>query len=218
MTAPNGDVFVAESEPGRIRVLRDSDGDGKPELNEVYASGLYLPFGIAFYPPGSESRPTSTSATPTRSSASHTSRATPRPRASPRPIVPNLPGFGRLRGGGHWTRDVVFSLDGKRMFVSVGSLSNVDDDEKEKRRADILVFTPEGKDEKIYAWGIRNPVGLAIQPDTGVVWASVNERDGLGDDLVPDYVTHVQEGGFYGWPWFYLGPHQDPRHPGKHPE
>ena len=216
-TAPNGDVFVAESGPGRIRVLRDANGDGKPDLDEVYASGLYLPFGIAFYPPGPS--PTQVYVGNTDSVVRFAyKQGDTKAQGKPETIVPDLPGFARLRGGGHWTRDVVFSLDGKRMFVSVGSYSNVDDDEKEKRRADILVFTPEGKDEKIYAWGIRNPVGLAIQPDTGVVWASVNERDGLGDDLVPDYVTHVQEGGFYGWPWFYLGPHQDPRHPGKHPE
>jgi len=113
---------------------------------------------------------------------------------------------------------VVFSLDGRRMFVSIGSKSNVSDDDQEARRADILEFDPEGKNEKPYATGIRNPVGLAVQPGTGVLWTSVNERDGLGDHLVPDYVTHVEEGGFYGWPWYYLGDHQDPRHEGKHPE
>jgi len=81
-----------------------------------------------------------------------------------------------------------------------------------------LEFTPEGKDRKIYAWGIRNAVGIAVNPSDGVLWASVNERDALGDNLVPDYVTHVQEGGFYGWPWYYMGGHQDPRLEGKHPE
>ncbi|MGA2150316.1 MAG: PQQ-dependent sugar dehydrogenase, partial [Bryobacteraceae bacterium] len=85
-------------------------------------------------------------------------------------------------------------------------------------RADILEFTPEGKDRKIYAWGIRNAVGIAVNPSDGVLWASVNERDALGDNLVPDYITHVQEGGFYGWPWYYMGGHQDPRLEGKHPE
>jgi glucose/arabinose dehydrogenase len=217
VSAPNGDVFVAESEPGRIRVLRDSDGDGKPEINSVYASQLTLPFGIAFYPPGPNPRYMYVGNTDSVVRFPYKEGDT-KAAGEPETVVPNLPGFGRLRGGGHWTRDVVFSPDAKRMFVSVGSLSNVDDDEREKRRADILVFTPEGKDEKVYAWGIRNPVGLAIQPDTGKVWASVNERDGLGDDLVPDYVTHVEEGGFYGWPWYYIGPHQDPRHQGKHPE
>ncbi|MHB1560214.1 MAG: PQQ-dependent sugar dehydrogenase [Isosphaeraceae bacterium] len=217
VTSPNGDIFVAESMPGRVRVLRDADGDGKPEINEVFASRLSLPFGIAFYPPGPE--PTHVYIANTDSVVRFPyKKGDTKASSAPEMIVPNLPGFGRLRGGGHWTRDVVFSLDGKRMFVSVGSLSNVDDNEREKRRADILVFTPEGKDEKIFAWGIRNAVGLAVHPDTGELWASVNERDALGDHLVPDYITHVQEGGFYGWPWYYIGAHQDPRHEGKRPE
>ena len=104
------------------------------------------------------------------------------------------------------------------MFVAVGSASNVSDDEAENRRANVVEFTPDGKNEKIYASGIRNPVGLAIHPQTGDLWTSVNERDGLGDDLVPDYITRVTPGGFYGWPWYYLGPNQDPRHEGKRPE
>jgi glucose/arabinose dehydrogenase len=136
-------------------------------------------------------------------------------------IVPNLPAFGRLRGGGHWTRDIAFSPDGKQMFVSVGSRSNVNDTDNnpaEFHRADILVAKPDGSDLRVYAWGIRNPVGLAVNPQTGELWASVNERDLLGDNLPPDYITHVQDGGFYGWPWYYIGPHQDPRHDGKHPE
>jgi glucose/arabinose dehydrogenase len=217
VTAPNGDVFVAESQPGRIKVLRDADGDGKPEAIEVFAEGLSQPFGIAFYPPGPN---------PTRLYVANTDSVVRFPykdgdlkaSAKPETVVPDIPGGGRLRGGGHWTRDVVFSLDGKRMFVSVGSRSNVDDNKAETRRADILAFDPDGQGETIYAWGIRNPVGLAIQPQTGQVWASVNERDALGDHLVPDYITHVEEGGFYGWPWYYIGAHQDPRHEGKHPE
>ena len=104
------------------------------------------------------------------------------------------------------------------MYVSVGSRSNVDDDATEKRRAAILAFDPDGKNERTFASGIRNPVGLAIHPRTGQLWTSVNERDGLGDHLVPDYITHVEEGGFYGWPWYYLGSNEDPRHTGKHPE
>jgi glucose/arabinose dehydrogenase len=107
------------------------------------------------------------------------------------------------------------------MFVSVGSYSNVDDPDthaRETRRAAILEFTPEGQFVKVYASGVRNAVGLAINPDTGQLWASVNERDELGDDLPPDYITHIQEDGFYGWPWYYMGGIQDPRHRGKHPE
>jgi glucose/arabinose dehydrogenase len=104
------------------------------------------------------------------------------------------------------------------MFVSVGSRSNVSDDVSEARRARIFEFSPDGKEERVYATGIRNAVGLAVHPETGELWASVNERDELGEDLVPDYITSVRSGGFYGWPWFYIGDHQDPRHAGKHPE
>jgi glucose/arabinose dehydrogenase len=104
------------------------------------------------------------------------------------------------------------------MYVSVGSRSNVSDGPEEARRARIFEYTPEGKNERVYATGIRNPVGLAIHPTTHDLWTSINERDELGDHLVPDYITHVRDGGFYGWPWFYIGPHQDPRHKGKHPE
>jgi len=131
-------------------------------------------------------------------------------------LVSDLPS-----GGFHWTRDVVFSRDGRRMFVAVGSGSNIDDPDThptEFHRADILEYTPEGKFVGIYASGIRNPVGLALNPATGEVWCSTNERDELGDNLAPDYVTHVQQGGFYGWPWFYTGGHADPRLAGKHPE
>jgi glucose/arabinose dehydrogenase len=141
--------------------------------------------------------------------------------AQPQVVVSDIPGGGRLQGGGHWTRDIVFSKDGTRMFVSVGSRSNVDDvdtHQAEFHRADVLEYTPEGKFLKIYASGIRNAVGLAVNPSTGELWCSVNERDGLGDNLVPDYITHLEENGFYGWPWFYMGGIQDPRHAGKHPE
>ena len=218
---PNGDViFVAESEPGRVRALRDSDGDGKAEHNATSTpTASSLPFGIAFLNPPAGPKPTHVYIANTDSVVRFPYKeGDTKARGKPETVVATLPGFGRLRGGGHWTRDIVFSPDGKRMFVSVGSLSNVGDDEKEKRRADILVFDPEGKEEKLFASGIRNAVGLAIHPETGQVWASVNERDALGDHLVPDYVTHVEEGGFYGWPWYYIGAHQDPRHAGKHPE
>ena len=218
VTAPNGDIFVAESMPGRIKLLRDGDGDGKPETTENFTTGLKMPFGIAFYPPGPN---------PTHIYIGNTNSVVRFPyqngdtkaRAPAEVIVKSIPsGQERVGGGGHWTRDVQFSQDGKVLFVSVGSRSNVSDDQSEKRRADILAFDPDGSNERIYASGIRNAVGLAIHPQTGQLWASVNERDGLGDDQVPDYVTHVEEGGFYGWPWYYLGPHQDPRHKGKHPE
>ena len=214
--APNGDLFIAESATGRIRVLRGVDGSGKSPTLAVFADGLRQPFGIAFYPPGPN---------PQFVYVGNTDAVVRFPyqngdlKASG-PAVPlaTLPGGGRLHGGGHWTRDIAFSKDGRKMFVSVGSRSNVSDDSAEDHRADILEFNPDGSEERIYASGIRNAVGIAIHPATGELWASVNERDALGDDLVPDYITRVTEGGFYGWPWYYIGPNQDPRHAGKHPE
>ena len=121
----------------------------------------------------------------------------------------------------HWTRDIQFSLDGKRMFVSVGAASNVDDPDTtpaEKNTADILQFNPDGSGMRIYASGIRNPVGLAVDPKTGELWCSTNERDGLGDNLVPDYITSIKDGGFYGWPYSYIGSNYDPEHKGKRPD
>jgi glucose/arabinose dehydrogenase len=217
VAAPNGDLFIAESGPGRVKILRDADGDGKPDSTTVYAKGLRQPFGIAFYPPGPKPTHVYVANTDSVVRFAYTEGDT-EAKGQPETIVANIPGGGRLTGGGHWTRDIAFSNDGKRMFVSVGSHSNVSDDDSEKRRADILVFNPDGTDEKTFGSGIRNPVGLAVHPTTGELWTSVNERDGLGDHLVPDYVTRVQEGGFYGWPWYYIGDHQDPRHKGKHPE
>ncbi len=218
-TAPNGDLFVAESRPGRVRVLRAAAGAGKAEAVEVFAEGLRRPFGIAFYPPGPEPRYVYVANTDSVVRFPYRGGDL-KARGAAEVVVPNLPGGGQLRGGGHWTRDIAFSLDGRRMFVSVGSLTNVWEEPAadEARRAAILEYDPEGGGERLYATGIRNAVGIAVHPRTGELWASVNERDGLGDDLVPDYVTRVRDGGFYGWPWFYIGGNQDPRHPGARPE
>lgn len=218
--APNGDLFVAESEPGRIKLLRGISKDGKADSVQVFASGFALHFGIAFYPPGPNPKFIYVANTDSvvRFPYENGDLA---PRARREVVVPNLPGYGRLRGGGHWTRDIAFSPDGKKMYISVGSRSNVDDsddNEAEYRRANILEANPDGSSLRVYAWGIRNPVGIAVNPQTNELWASVNERDELGDNLPPDYITHVQEGGFYGWPWYYTGGNQDPRHKGKHPE
>jgi len=217
--APNGDLFLAESATGKIKVFRGVTPDGKPQQVSVFAEGLHQPFGIAFYPNGPNPKyvyigdtdaivrfPYQNGDLKARGAAEN---------------LAELPGGGRLRGGGHWTRDLVFSKDDSKLFASVGSHSNVDDSDthpEEFHRADVLEFTPEGKFVKVYAWGIRNCVGEAINPITGELWCSTNERDGIGNNLPPDYITHVQEGGFYGWPWFYMGGHQDPRHQGKHPE
>jgi glucose/arabinose dehydrogenase len=222
-TAPNGDIFLAESGSGKIKVFRGVGPDGKAKQVSVFASDLHQPFGIAFYPIGPN---------PKYIFIGDTDEIVRFPYQNgdlqargPVENIVELPGGGRLRGGGHWTRDLIFSKDGSKLFASVGSHSNVDDSDthpEEFHRADVLQFTPEGKFVKVYAWGLRNCVGEAINPITGELWCSTNERDALGNNLVPDYVTHVQEGGFYGWPWYYMGGPkggiQDPRHPGKHPE
>lgn len=212
--APNGDFFVAESGPGEITVLRGRTGEGKPEKVETFATGQRGVFGINFYPPGPNPQWVYVGNT---TSVVRFAYKNGDMKASGRAetIIPELP------SGGHSTRDIVFSPDGKSMYVAVGSGSNIDDPDthpSETHRANILEYTPEGKFVRVYASGIRNPVGLGINPLTGELWCSVNERDALGDNLVPDYITHVTPGGFYGWPWFYMGPHPDPRLNGKHPE
>jgi glucose/arabinose dehydrogenase/mono/diheme cytochrome c family protein len=214
-TAPNGDIFLTESDAGRIRVFRGLTPDGKPELSAVFATGLKSPYGLAFYPPGPDPQWLYVGSTADIVRFPYHNgdlKAT----ASPEHIAD------LAAGGGHWTRALAFSQDGKKLFAAVGSASNVDDPDThpaEKDRADILVCDPANCVLSVYAYGIRNAGGgIAVSPDTGELWCSVNERDALGDNLVPDYITHVQEGGFYGWPWWYMGPHQDPRHKGTHPE
>jgi glucose/arabinose dehydrogenase len=218
-TAPNGDLFVADSHGDKIQILRGVGPDGKFKQISTFASGLDLPFGIAFYPAGPN--PKWVYVGNTKTVVRFPYKNGDLVASGPSEELARLPGFAQLRGGGHWTRDIVFSKDGNRMLVSVGSGSNVDDPDthpNEEHRADVLEYTPEGKFIKVYAYGIRNCVGEAINPITGQLWCSVNERDGLGNNLVPDYITSVQEGGFYGWPWYYMGGHQDPRHVGTHPE
>lgn len=214
-TAPNGDIFLAESSSGKIKLFRGTTREGKPKETSVFATSLNRPYGIAFYPPGDNPQWVYIGNTDSvirfpYLNGDLTARG-------PSEHIADLP-----HGGSHWTRDIQFSPDGKHMFVGVGSSSNIDDPDTtpaEKNRADILEFNPDGSDMRVYAYGIRNAGGgLAIHPVTKELWCSVNERDGLGDNLVPDYITHVQEGGFYGWPWWYIGGHQDPRHPSKHPE
>ena len=218
-TAPNGDIFLSDSHGEKIFVLRGAGPDGKAKTISTYATGLNLPFGIAFYP----------TVNPKWVYVGNTDSVVRFPYKSgdlvasgpSEKVIAQLPGFAQLRGGGHWTRDIVFTKDGTKMLVSVGSGSNADDSDthpNEFHRADVLEFTPEGKFLKVYASGLRNCVGEAINPITGSLWCSTNERDRLGNHLVPDYVTSVKEDGFYGWPWFYMGGHQDPRLEGKHPE
>ncbi|HTS79573.1 MAG TPA: PQQ-dependent sugar dehydrogenase [Myxococcaceae bacterium] len=233
--APGGDVFIAETAHGRIRVLRARDGATRAEQRWTFADGLDGPFGMAFHPPGGS---------PQWLYVAENNRVIRFPyrdgdttaRGRPEVVVRQL----APTSGGHTTRDVVFSLDGKRMFVSVGSQSNAGEwmgtkspEEVraweasrglgatwsfEERRADVLVFEPGGGEGRIFATGLRNCVGMAVQPATGDLWCSTNERDGLGDDLVPDYVTRVREGATYGWPWYWLGNVEEPRLKGQRPD
>jgi glucose/arabinose dehydrogenase len=224
--APNGDIFVAESAAGRVRVLRAADGATNATVSDVFASGLRQPYGIAFYPPGPDPRYVYVAATD--KVVRYPYKIGDTTASGPAEIVvPSLP------VGHHWTRDIAFSPDGKTMFVAVGSGSNIAEDMPplpqdqlaafaashalgatwgaEENRADVLAFNPDGSAMRVFASGIRNCSGLAVQPQTSALWCAVNERDLLGDDLPPDYVTAVKPGAFYGWPWFYIGAHADPR-------
>ncbi|MBV9553362.1 MAG: sorbosone dehydrogenase family protein [Alphaproteobacteria bacterium] len=229
--APNGDIFVAESRAGQVRVLHPAQGGRNPEQS-VFAAGLGEPFGVAFWPPGPA--PQYVYVATTMSVVRFPYRdGDLKAGGPPETVVPKV----SQSGAGHWTRDIAFSRDGKRMFVSVGSGSN--DAEGMPRelpdgwtashalgaawgyetdRADVLEFDPQGQGRRVYATGIRNCVGLAVEPKTGDLWCSTNERDGLGDNLPPDYLTRVKEGGFYGWPWYYIGDHEDPHHNGERPD
>lgn len=234
--APNGDIFLSQGTSGRIMVMRTADGADKPEKVEVFAHGLRSPFGIAFYPPG------------------------PQPKwvyvAGAEAVVrfPYVDGDMVARGvseevvklpieiGGHWTRDLMISPDGSRMYVSIGARGNAGEEEtmpalsaderasfisghalgaawgQEHNRAGIMVFDTQGRDGRLFATGLRNCVGFALQPRSGDLWCSVNERDAAGDDLPADFVTHIQDGQFYGWPWFYNGANEDPHHRGTRPD
>ena len=233
---PNGDIFVAEantehsgvkdkvidavtgadkSQPSgksanRITLLRDTNKDGKPDLRETFLTGLNRPFGMLvldnhFYVANTDGvlqfpyQPGQTKMTALGTK------------------ILNLPAGGY---NNHWTRNLLASPDGKKIYVSVGSGSNVGEHgpENEVRRANILEINPDGTGERIYANGLRNPVGMGWQPTTKQLYTAVNERDELGDELVPDYLTGVKEGAFYGWPYSYYGQHEDPRRKDERPD
>jgi glucose/arabinose dehydrogenase len=231
--APNGDIFIAQTANDQVSVLRAADGAAKPSQTEVFAAHLNGPFGIAFYPAGPNpqyvyvANEDSVIRFPYRNGDMVAS-------GKPEVIVPELPS-----GGGHVTRDIGFSPDGTKLYISVGSASNADAEradlkdmqaaEKERGlgasigneawRADVLVTSPDGKAGlKSFANGIRNCAGLTVEPGTGDVWCATNERDMLGDNLPPDYATRVKESAFYGWPWYYIGSHEDPRRAGERPD
>jgi glucose/arabinose dehydrogenase len=234
-TAPNGDLFVAETDQGRIRVLRTADGAAKPVSVNTFAEGLDRPFGIAFFPPGPD--PQWVYVANTNSVVRFPYRSGDvKARGPAETILARLTATGR----GHSTRDVAFSPDGRRLYLSIGSGSNIAEGMERKTpteaaawdaaqglgaawgdeadRADVLVMDPLGHGQKVWAAGIRNCVSLAVEPKTTDLWCATNERDLLGDDLPPDYATRVRQGAFYGWPWYYIGAHEDPRLKGQRPD
>jgi len=218
--APNGDIFLAEMDKGDIKVFRGVTRDGRPEQAETFASGLHEPFGIAFYPPGSNPEWVYIGDTDSVKRLPY-HNGDLKARGEAQTVIDEIYPGAHGGHGGHSTRDLAFSPDGKKLFISVGSVSNIDDPDShpaEFHRANVLVCNPDGSGLRVFASGIRNPVGLAIEPKSGELWTAVNERDALGDNLVPDYTTHVQDGGFYGWPWYYIGKNHDPRLKDSHPD
>jgi glucose/arabinose dehydrogenase/cytochrome c2 len=235
LVTPGGDVFVTETRGGRVSVLHPAADGRSSATTQVFAQGLDKPFGIAFYPNAD---------TPKWLYVAETNRVIRfafapgdvKARGAPEVVIPEL-----ASTGGHSTRDIVFSPDGRRMYISVGSQSNVAESmskktpaqvqeweaahglgaawDLEENRADVLVFDVDAKRPgKVFASGIRNCVSLTLQPGTNSLWCTTNERDLLGDDLVPDYSTRVSEGSFFGWPWYYMGSHEDPRLQGDRPD
>jgi glucose/arabinose dehydrogenase/cytochrome c2 len=235
LVAPNGDILITEMLGGRVTVLHPTPDGRRAGTRDVYLQGLKQPFGLAFYPNAQN---------PQWLYVAETNRLTRyayhsgdiKPREEGQVVVPQLPS-----GVGHSTRDVAFSPDGKRLFVSVGSGSNVAETMSKKtsaqvqsweaehavgaawdvetNRAAVLEFDAASPAAPtLYATGIRNCVSLTVQPATGALWCTTNERDALGDDLVPDYSTRVKRGGFYGWPWYYMGANEDPRLKGDRPD
>lgn len=213
--APNGDMFVCEANTrgsaGLITLLRDTDGDGKADFRETFIDELKQPFGMLvignyFYVANTDGL----YKYPYK--AGQTSL-----KASEGTKIVELPAGGY---NNHWTRNIITNAAKDKIYISVGSASNVAEHgmDVEIRRANILEVDLNGQNEKIYASGLRNPVGMDWNPITGELWTAVNERDELGDDLVPDYITSVKEGGFYGWPYSYFGQLEDPRLEGQAPE
>jgi glucose/arabinose dehydrogenase len=233
--APNGDLFFADSASNSIHVLRVPSGTASPTKNEVFASGLTQPFGIAFYPLGPN---------PEWVYVANSDGVVRFPYKNGDLIATGKPEqiVGHIPWVHHWTRDIAFTPDGKRLLLSVGSGSNVALDmfpepevkgglqawikseplgaawDTEERRADVLSYDPDGKNEKILATGLRNCAGITIQPATGLAWCVVNERDELGDNTPFEYATAVKDSSFYGWPWYYIGSNEDPRHKGARPD
>lgn len=232
---PNGDVLVAEARTlpkpdakpedkegmkksktvtgtsaNRITLLRDADGDGKPEVRETFLEGLNQPFGMALI--GDHLYVANTDAVV----------RFPYKAGDTKIAAKGTPALHLPVGGynNHWTRNLLASADGKKLYISVGSASNVGEKgmKEEVLRACILEVNPDGTGLREFAGGLRNPVGMAWEPATKALWTAVNERDELGDELVPDYITSVKDGAFYGWPYSYFGKTEDPRRKGERPD
>lgn len=199
--APNGDIFIGEPGRGKVTVLRG----GRPDQRVTFASGLNEPFGLAFR--GNSLYVGEVDEIVRFSYQNGQTQAAGKPQR-----IADLP------PGGHSTRNLIFNRGGTKLYVAVGSRSNVGDETRTPMRAAITEMNPDGTGARTFASGLRNPVGLAWNPVTGALWTSVNERDGLGDDLPPDYVTEVKNNSFYGWPFSYLGKNVDPRRKGERPD
>lgn len=201
VAAPNGDIFIAEPGEGKITILRG----GRPDQRATFASHLDEPFGLAFHGPWLYVGNTGEIVRFAYRNGQTAAAGKPEHIAT-------------LPTGGHSTRNLIFNRAGTKLYVSVGSRSNVNDETSTPERAAITEMNPDGSGARIFASGMRNPVGLAWNPADGTLWTAVNERDGLGDDLPPDYVTEVHAGAFYGWPFAYIGRNVDPRHEGERPD
>src|SRR6202043_2967496 len=202
--APNGDVFLADTAAGKVVVLRDPQHTGSAQQNEVFASGLREPYGIVFH--DDYVYVGDTDALLRFKYDAKTSK-----RLGEAEHLMDLP------TGGHSTRSLSLTPDGAHLLVGIGSASNISI-ESDTRRAAITICDMDGKNVRLYATGIRNPTGIGLEPKTGILWTSVNERDGLGNDLPPDYFTSVKDGGFYGWPYSYIGDNVDDRVKPQRPE
>ncbi|MBZ9710085.1 sorbosone dehydrogenase family protein [Mesorhizobium sp. ESP7-2] len=231
--APNGDLFVADSEANQVRVYRLTNGSAKAAEKSIFAGGLNRPYGIAFYPPGNDPQWVYVANSDSIVRFAYRNGDL-KASGEPQTIVDNIP------ANHHWTRDIAFSPDGKTLYLSVGSGSNIAEDMgkrprggldawvkskplgaswgAEAGRAEVRAFDPDGKNGRIVATGLRNCSGMTVQPATGALWCVVNERDALGDNTPAEYATTVREGAFYGWPWYYIGNNEDPRHKGARPD
>ncbi|PWU01792.1 MAG: L-sorbosone dehydrogenase [Candidatus Melainabacteria bacterium] len=208
---PNGDVLVCESFAGRVTLLRDTTGNGTANFRSPFLTNLRRPFGIE--KDGSTIYIACTDAVHTFTYNDGDTKIT-----SAGKKIMDLPAFGY---NNHWTRNLLIDRGAGKLYITVGSGTNVDEEKadiKDWRRAAILVSNLDGSGLRLFASGLRNPIGLALCPASHKLWTVVNERDGLGDDLVPDYLTSVKDGGFYGWPYAYFGQHEDPSHKGERPD